>query len=140
MEFVTDLIKGINSPRKGEFIFKSTDHIRYQNGQNVSGHNHGCNRTIKFEPNVNGGSGYTVTIFNDDAIHPLWGTNIQMAPKQMKPVKMTTNTVTLQGYGFDIMGASFSNYAMTLCHDGREIFKCILHMLDRGVEIEYLKY
>lgn len=139
MEFFTDLIHGINSPRSGEFIFKSSDHIRFQNGYDVSGHNYGCNRSIKIEPNINNGPGYTVSIYNDDNLHPLWGTNLQMAPKQMQVIDASDDIVRLQGYGRDSMGASFSNYAITLNLAGNEVISCVLHMLDRGVDLLYLK-
>lgn len=129
----------MNSPLEGEFIFHSSDHIRYQNGQDVSGHNYGCNRSIKIQHNISGGEGYTITIFNDDAVHPLWGNNIQMAPKQMKVVSVNANAVILKGFGFDSMGFPFSNYGLTIIFIEERIEKCILHMLDRRIDIEYLQ-
>lgn len=139
MGFVQDLKNGVNSPSKGEFTFRSSDHIRYQNGRDVSGHNYNCHRSVKIEPNISGGFGYTVTIFNDDSIHPLWGNNIQMAPKAMKVVATDWNSVTLQGFGYDPMGAPFSNYALKVVFIGETVDSCILYMLDRGVELHYLK-
>lgn len=139
MSFLSDLSNGINSPCPGEFIFKSSDHIRYQNGQDVSGHNYGCNRSIKIENNINGGIGYTITIFNEDSIHPLWGNNIQMAPKQMQVVNVDGATITLRGYGYDALGFPFSNYALSVIFRGDVIESCTLHMIDRGVDIIYLK-
>lgn len=63
-----------------EIQFNSDDHIRYQNGQiaissssDNLGHNKGANRGIQIESNINGGEGYTVTIFNMDGNHPVWG-------------------------------------------------------------------
>ena len=41
--FVRYLLEGNNYPSNGQVVFDSSDHIRFQNGQNVSGHNYGCN-------------------------------------------------------------------------------------------------
>lgn len=140
MDFFHNLKNGSNSPGQGELVFRSSDHIRYQNGQNVSGHNYNCHRSIKIQNNINNSEiGYTVTIYNEDGIHPLWGNNIQMAPKQMKIIKKGDDFVTLQGYGYDAMGASFSNYGLTIKFGNDETQSCILHMLDRNVDLEYLK-
>lgn len=140
MSVLNDLKNGNNSPGIGEIVFRSTDHIRFQNGQNVSGHNYNCNRSIKIQSNINNsGIGYTVTIYNEDGIHPLWGNNIQMAPKQMKIIKKGDNFVVLQGYGYDAMGTPFSNYGLTVKFQNDEIESCVLHMLDRDVDLEYFK-
>ena len=66
MAFLQDLISGSNYPSSGSYEFKSSDHIRYQNGMDVSGHNYNCHRTVKIEKNISGNKGYTVTVFNDD--------------------------------------------------------------------------
>lgn len=129
----------------GDIQFLSDDHIRYQNGQAVistssdsEGHNK-ANRVIQVEPNINGGDGYTVTIFNKDGNHPLWGNNIQMAPKQMKIVSVDNQRIVLRGYGQDAMGGAFADYGLTIYHDGTEAIKLKLHMHDRNVDIEYFK-
>ena len=85
-KFTQYLIDGNNYPPDGNVVFDSSDHIRFQNGKDVSGHNYGCNRRIIIERNIEGNEGYTVTMYNQDGIHPLWQNNIQMAPKQMKNV------------------------------------------------------
>lgn len=121
-----------------DFLFKSSDHIRYQNGRHVSGPHGGAGRAIKVEPNIKGGEGYTVTIFNLDGNHPTWQTNIQMTPKQMKIVRLDNNTIELKGYGKDEMGSLFADYGLTIHHNNGQIEKCILHMYDRGIDIEYL--
>lgn len=123
-----------------DFIFKSSDHLRYENGQLVAGPFGIANRAVKVEPNINGGEGYTVTLFNLDGNHPVWQNNVQMAPKQMKIITQTENEITLRGFGFDGRGGSFADYGMTIAIDSdNEIYKCVLHMHDRGVDIEYLK-
>lgn len=47
--FVRYLLEGNNYPSNGQVVFDSSDHIRFQNGQNVSGHNYGCNRRLVIE-------------------------------------------------------------------------------------------
>lgn len=62
-----------------------------------------------------------------------------MAPKQMKVVSKTANEIELRGFGHDMFGNTFSDYGITLkIYDG-ELEKCILHMFDRNIDIEYQK-
>lgn len=121
------------------FIFKSSDHLRYENGKHVSGPHGGANRAIKVEPNISGGDGYTVTLYNLDGNHPVWQNNVQMAPKQMKLIQATENKIILRGYGHDAMGSSFADYGLTIHLSNKEIDKCVLHMHDRNVDVEYIK-
>ncbi|MGP1393409.1 MAG: hypothetical protein ACTTK1_05520 [Candidatus Cryptobacteroides sp.] len=138
MSFLDYLLSGSNNPPAGEFIFASDDHVRYQNGQNVSGHNTGCHRSVKIEKNISGGEGYSVTIYNDDSVHPLWGNNVQMSTKRMRVSKKSSSCIELVGYGTDSFGCSFSDYGLSVhLQDGR-VYKCVLHMFDRNVDIEYL--
>ena len=123
---------------KLDFVFKSSDHLRYENGNHVSGPHGGAGRAVKVEPNISGGEGLTVTLYNLDGNHPVWQNNVQMAPKQMKIIKETNDKIVLRGYGHDAMGASFSDYGLTINLKNGELYKCILHMHDRGVDIEYL--
>lgn len=133
------LLTGNNNPPNGRLEFDSTDHIRYQNGIDVSGHNYNCHRKIVIEKNISGGEGYTVSIYNMDGIHPLWGNNVQMSPKRMKIVQNTDDFVELRGYGADQMGASFSNYWITIEWIGTHITRVKLDMFDREVSILYLE-
>lgn len=123
---------------KLDFVFKSSDHLRYENGNHVSGSHGGAGRAVKVEPNISGGEGLTVTLYNLDGNHPVWQNNVQMAPKQMKIIKETNDKIVLRGYGHDAMGASFSDYGLTINLKNGELYNCILHMHDRGVDIEYL--
>jgi hypothetical protein len=132
-------MSGSNNPPEGYIEFNSSDHIRFQNGQDISGHNFGCNRQIKIEKNISGNIGYTVTIFNLDSNHPVWGNNIQMAPKQMKIIKIEKDIVTLRGYGTDSLNASFADYGIDILIQNNEIERVQLNMFDRGVNIIYLK-
>ncbi|MBQ8153266.1 MAG: hypothetical protein IJ069_06265 [Prevotella sp.] len=135
---IESLITGSNTPDVGEYKFDSSDHIRFQNGIDVSGHNN-CHRQVEIKNNINGGEGYTVTIFNLDSNHPLWGNNIQMAPKQMKIVSHSEKVVSLRGFGHDIMGNDFSDYAIDIYFENKEIVKIALKLLDRNVELVYFK-
>lgn len=120
------------------FVFKSSDHLRYENGNHVSGPFGGANRAIKVEPNINGGENYTVTLYNLDGNHPIWQNNIQMAPKQMKIVYESADKVVLRGYGNDASGASFADYGLIIFFENEIVNKCTLHMYDRATYIEYL--
>ncbi len=133
------LLTGNNTPPEGIIVFDSTDHIRFQNGIDVSGHNLGCNRRVTVEKNINGGEGYTVTMYNLDGIHPLWQNNVQMAPKQMRIVNFEDNIVDLRGFGYDAMGAPFGDYGILLMIENDQIIRAQLNMFDRATSIVYLR-
>jgi hypothetical protein len=146
--FIKYLLEGNNQPSDGQVVFDSSDHVRFQNGQNVSGHNYGCNRRLVIEKNIQGGKGYTISMYNMDGMHPLWQNNIQMAPKRMKIVNVDGNIVDLRGYGYDenalAMGApletaSFENYGVVLMIEDGKIIRAQLNMFDRNVSIVYLQ-
>lgn len=142
--FIKYLLEGNNQPSDGQVVFDSSDHVRFQNGQNVSGHNYGCNRRLVIEKTIQGGKGYTISMYNMDGMHPLWQNNIQMAPKRMKIVNVDGNIVDLRGYGYDenalAMGApletaSFENYGVVLMIEDGKIVRAQLNMFDRNVSI-----
>ena len=146
--FIKYLLEGNNQPSDGQVVFDSSDHVRFQNGQNVSGHNYGCNRRLVIEKNIQVGKGYTISMYNMDGMHPLWQNNIQMAPKRMKIVNVDGNIVDLRGYGYDenalAMGApletaSFENYGVVLMIEDGKIVRAQLNMFDRNVSIVYLQ-
>lgn len=122
-----------------DFIFKSPDHIRYENGKHVSGPHGEANRAIKVEPNIYGSEGFTVTLYNLDRNHDLSQNNIQMEPKQMNINYQDNEKIVLRGFGVDAMGNSFSDYGLTIYFNNGIVDRCILHMHDRNVDIEYLK-
>ena len=147
-DFLTCIIKGDNNPPSGKIVFDSSDHVRFQNGQNVSGHNYNCHRRITIEKNIEGAEGYTVTMYNMDGMHPLWQNNVQMAPKRMKIVNVDRNIVELRGYGYDenalamgapLEAASFENYGIAIMIENDAIVRAQLNMYDRNVSIVYLK-
>ena len=147
-DFIQYLIEGDNYPPVGYASFDSSDHIRFQSGNDVSGHNFGCNRRFVIEKNIEGGEGYTVTMYNLDGLHPLWKDNIQMAPKRMRIVSTSENIVELRGYGYDenalALGAplsdvSFASYGVVLLIEKNAIKRIQLNMYDRDISIVYLK-
>ena len=137
--FVDYLIEGDNYPPVGYVSFDSSDHIRFQNGEDVSGHNYGCNRRFMIEKNIEGGEGYTVTMYNLDGFHPTWQNNIQMAPKRMRIISVDGNIVELRGYGVDMLVSSFSDYGVVLLIDNKTISRIQLNMFDRNICIVYVK-
>lgn len=138
-KIIQSLLEGNNNPPAGKVIFDSSDHIRFQNGEDISGHNLGCNRRIVLEKNIEGDEGYTVTMYNLDTIHPLWRDNIQMAPKRMRIVKVDNNVIQLRGYGFDMLGGAFADYGIILLIENNNITRVQLNMYDRNTSIVYLK-
>lgn len=135
-----------------DFTFESSDHIRYENGIHVSGPHGGARRAVRVEPNINGcegynlkkGDGYIVTIFNLDGNHPLWQNNVQMTPKPMRIISQSLDKVVLRGYSVQAMSPfgwidfEGADYGLTIYYKNGEVNKCILHMHDRNVDIEYL--
>lgn len=148
MNFIKHIIEGNNYPPQGTVVFDSSDHIRFQDGQNVSGHNFGCNRRLVIEKNIQGDEGYTVTMYNLDGIHPLWQNYIQMAPKRMKIISVKENIVEFRGFGYDenalamgapLKDASFENYGIIIMIEDAAIVRAQLNMYDRNISIVYLK-
>ena len=151
-----DLVSRNNNPSKGEWIFVSNAHQRYEGGEPVMELQKGHTRHIKIEKNISGGEGYSVTILNPNP-NPFTG-SITMSTKPMKIVanKLTMasimgfmfgksdefldDEIELKGYGYDrLSGSPFSDYGLTICLENDKPNKVILHMHDRNIDIEYLK-
>lgn len=128
-----------------DLVLKSTHHQRYQNGVPVMGSQY-CNRTIKIENKVfkemfNGldvtpKEGFLVTMWNMDMPVPTQ----QMQPKLMVMTTDTGDKIVLRGVQLQAMGVvAYDNkdYGITLHLRNRNVVKCVLHMYDRGVDIEY---
>jgi hypothetical protein len=128
-----------------DLVLKSTHHQRYQNGVPVMG-SQCCNRTIKIENKVfkemfNGldvtpKEGFLVTMWNMDTPVPTQ----QMQPKLMELAADMGDKIELRGVRLQAMGVvAYDNkdYAITLHLRNRNVVKCTLHLLDRGVDIEY---
>ncbi len=135
------------------FTFKSSDHLRYENGVHVAGPHGGANRAVKVEPNINGcngyniqgGDGYIVTIYNLDGTHPAWQNNVQMSPKPMRIVSQSVDKIVLRGYPVQAMSPfgwidfNGEDYGLTIYIQDEEVDKCMLHLHDRKIDLEYLK-
>lgn len=128
-----------------DLVLKSTHHQRYQNGVPVMGAQY-CNRTIKIENKVfkemfNGlevtlKDGFLVTMWNMDTLTPVQ----QMQPKLMEMVADMGDKILLRGVTLKTNGiVAYDNkdYGMTLHLRNRNVVKCVLHIYDRGVDIEY---
>jgi tetratricopeptide (TPR) repeat protein len=140
LKMLEDLIQKEEAEARDEleldFVFRSSDHIRYENGLRVSGPHGsaGAPRAIKIEANITGKEGYTATIFAINGEQAV----IQMAPKQMKLIKANNKEIQIRGYGKDEMGSSFADYGISIFHEEGRIAKCVLHMYDRNIDIEYM--
>jgi hypothetical protein len=122
-------------------VFMSSDHIRYENGRRVAGPFGGARRVVTVEPNSSGG--HLVTMYNMDGVHPVWRNNIQMTPKPMIVVNETSRSIELRGSDrvrgqMGYPDGYLRNYGITIHHSNNEVEKIILHMHDRGIDIEYL--
>lgn len=128
-----------------DLVLNSTHHQRYQNGIPVMGSQF-CNRMIKIENKIfkdmfNGLSvtpekGFLVTMWNTDTPTPTH----QMQPKLMEMEadmgdKILLRGITLKTQG--IVALDNKDYGITLHLKNRNVIKCVLHMYDRGVDIEY---
>ena len=128
------------------FTFNSRHHQRYQNGIPVMGLQN-CGRTVSVEKNINGcrgyqikpGDGYIIKIFNDDIGQP------NMSDKPMRIVSQSSDKVELRGYPLKAMGpfgwmdVDYRDYGLTIYYRNGKIEKCVLHMFDRNLNLEYLK-
>jgi hypothetical protein len=121
-----------------EFFFMSSDHVRFQSGQQVTGHNRGCYRAVTVA--ANGDDTYSVSILKQDGPHPVWNDNYTMIPKRMEIVSSDNESISLRGVGADSRGFSFEDYGITINypHGSDSVESVILHMLDRDVDILYL--
>jgi hypothetical protein len=121
------------------FRFRSSDHVRYQGGQDVSGHQKGNNRLIEIRQHPQISDAYLVTIYNLDGNHPFWANNVQMGAKRMRIVRSSDSIIELRGFGQDASGSSFEDYGITVNLKLGDVDTVVLHMYDRSVDIEYLK-
>jgi hypothetical protein len=126
--------------------FASGSHQRYENDIPVKGMQK-CGRAVKIENNINGGEGYSVTVYTLDSVHPVWGNNVIMGTKPMKIISQTSDKIVLRGFGYDqralALGAgddaSFAHYGLSIYLKYGEIDKIVSHLHDRNVDIEYYK-
>lgn len=126
------------------FVFHSTSHQRYQSGQPVMGLQL-CGRTVRVDKNTNGcpgyrlspGDGYIIRVFNDDLGKP------NMSDKPMRIVNATKDKIELRGFPieaqtpFGWQEVDYSDYGFSIYYKNGSIEKCVLHMFDRSVDLEY---
>lgn len=128
-----------------DLVLISSRHQRYENGYPVMGRQY-CKRAIKIENkefssmfnglSVTPKNGFLVTMWNMDGLTPAQ----QMQPKLMELESDTGNKIKLRGVALEAMGVvAYDNrdYGITLYLKDRNVEKCVLHMYDRGIDIEY---
>lgn len=120
-----------------DYKFISDNHLRLENLQQVDVDNKGSWRGIWIQSKDN--LIFNVTIYNLTGNHPVWVDNIQMATKIMKFVEETDMRISLRGFGNDSMGASFSDYGISLYKFEQDINSIHLCMYDRNITIAYMK-
>lgn len=135
--FKSDSNKNNPSIDLTDYKFISDDHTRIENGQPTNANNKGAWRGIRVKTTDN--KVFSVTMYNMNENHPIWGDNIQMSAKQMKMLKETPTKIVLRGFGTDPMGSSFADYGLTLNKTNGKINEISLHMFDRNIEIVYKK-
>lgn len=127
------------------FDYNSNCHQRYESGTPVLGLQV-CPRYIKIRKNTNGcsgyqlknGDGYILTATNGDTGKP------QFAPKPMRVVKFSDTEILLKGYKvsaqtpFGWQEIDLSDYGFSIILNNGKPNKCILHMYDRNVKLEYM--
>ena len=128
------------------FTFQSNCHQRYENGSPVQGLQD-CIRTVSVVKNTNGcpgyrlqpGIGYIVKVYNDDLGKP------NMSDKPMKVVRKTADMLELRGFPieaqtpFGWQEVDYRDYGFIVHYKEGKVDKCVLHMYDRNVRIEYMK-
>lgn len=128
------------------FTFQSNCHQRYENDSPVQGLQD-CIRTVSVVKNTNGcpgyriqpGIGYIVKIYNDDLGKP------NMSDKPMKVVRKTADMLELRGFPIEAQTPSgwqevdYRDYGFIVYYKEGKVDKCVLHMYDRNVRIEYMK-
>ena len=127
------------------FVFVSNCHQRFEHDVPVMGEQN-CLRTVSVEKNINGcegyklapGDGYIVKVFNNDVNRP------NMTDKPMRIVRQTSNMVELRGFPIEAisplgwMELDYRDYGFVVYYEGGEVSKCVLHMYDRDIRIEYM--
>lgn len=90
---------------------------------------------------VSPADGFIVRMINMDAQDANGNYRDMMQPKLMEMVSDNINRIELKGVALKLMGVTcvdYSAYSISLHLINRKVVKCVLHMLDRGVDIEYL--
>ncbi|MBO7566880.1 MAG: hypothetical protein J6T60_07280 [Bacteroidales bacterium] len=126
------------------FSFQSDCHQRYENGVPVMGLQE-CSRLIEIKRNINGCRGYMLDEGDGFILYATNGDtgNPQFAPKPMRLVQVSDSEILLQGYSvfaqtpFGFQEVDLSDYGFSIFLKNGEPHKCVLHMYDRNVRLEY---
>ena len=127
------------------FTFRSNCHQRYENDTPVMGLQE-CIRTVSLVKNTDGclgykldpGVGYIVKIYNDDLGKP------NMSDKPMKVVTKSADMVELRGFPIEARSpfgwqeVDYSDYGFVVYYKNGQVEKCVLHMYDRNIRLEYM--
>lgn len=127
------------------FTFRSNCHQRYENDNPVMGLQE-CIRTVSLVKNTDGcpgyklepGVGYIVKIYNDDLGKP------NMSDKPMKVVTKSADMVELRGFPIEARSpfgwqeVDYSDYGFVVYYKNGQVEKCVLHMYDRKIRLEYI--
>lgn len=127
------------------FTFRSNCHQRYKNDTPVMGLQE-CIRTVSLVKNTDGcpgyklepGVGYIVKIYNDDLGKP------NMSDKPMKVVTKSADMVELRGFPIEARSpfgwqeVDYSDYGFVVYYKNGQVEKCVLHMYDRNIRLEYM--
>lgn len=127
------------------FVFRSNQHKRYEQGNAVMGEQNHV-RTVRVEKNTDGckgyklepGRGYIIKIYNDD----LGKSNI--SDKPMDLISLRDEKAVFRGFPIEAMSpfgwqeVDYRDYGLTVYYTNGEVSRCVLHMYDRNVDIEYI--
>ena len=116
--------------------FVSNQHVRTTGGIETGRTDESCYRGVKVDNNGDGT--YTVGIYLQEGVHPVWGDNMTMAPKRMRIVSQDNDKVVLRGLDGITPFDDFSDYGITVHLKSNVVWKIVLHMHDRDTDIAYL--
>jgi hypothetical protein len=119
--------------------FESREHKRYNGGQWNGGDDGCCGRAIEVKTHPEFSNSFLVTVYNLDGVHPVWGTNVQIAGKRMRVIESSNSHITLRGHGLDSRGFPFSNFGITIHFKDGGVDYISLYYHDRDVRLDYLK-
>jgi hypothetical protein len=120
----------------GNLAFVSNKHVRTTGGRETGSTDDTTFRGVKVDDHGDGT--YTVGIYLQEGVHPVWGDNKTMAPKTMHITKQRGDVTTLRGISGDSPFNDFSDYGITVYKSNGAVEKIVLHMHDRDTDIAYL--
>lgn len=131
-------------------VLVSKKHLRYEH-KNPTGGLQKCGRAIFIENQdfsemfsglpVTPECGFLVRMVNADIRNTDGSYPPMMEPKLMELVSDNGSQIELRGVTLKAFGdtaVDFSQYGLSLYLSSRKVVKCVLHMFDREIDIEYL--